>query len=343
MQFRSCPTSQRPGESSVISRGPAFRASLILVTVLTSGILAQSERTVSVAPETTGKSAVGVEPQTSLAVARQLYASADYQRALDLLDRLAAAHPPLQESQSIDLYRTLCFVALGKTGEADVVITTMITRDPLYRPADSEIPPRLRPMFSDKRRLVLPSIIQSKYAKARDAFDVRDYKGAAEGFAETLLALSDPDIAGPASRPPLSDLRVLVEGFNDLAIKALTPQPVQLPESTTPPPEAPSVGVLEMPKIYESNDVDVVAPVALKQDMPRFRGPIWFEKTGALFIVIDEAGRVESAIITEPLDPAYDRALLAATKTWTFQPATRNGVPVKYPKRIQLTLPRQTN
>jgi hypothetical protein len=38
-----------------------------------------------------------------------------------------------------------------------------------------------------------------------------------------LIALSDPDIAEPASRPPLSDLRVLAAGFNELAIKALTP------------------------------------------------------------------------------------------------------------------------
>ena len=52
-----------------------------------------------------------------------------------------------------------------------------------------------------------------------------------------------------------------------------------------------------------------------------------------LFIVIDENGGVESAIITEPLDRMYDAMLLAATKTWTYRPATLNGVAVKYRKR----------
>jgi hypothetical protein len=43
------------------------------------------------------------------------------------------------------------------------------------------------------------------------------------------------------------------------------------------------------------------------------------------------------------LDPAYDRILLAATKTWTYRPATHAGVRVKFRKRIQVTLARQLN
>ena len=202
--------------------------------------------------------------------------------------------------------------------------------------------------LSDKRKLVLPSIIQSKYANARRAFDSRDYKAAAEGFTEMLIALSDPDIAGPASQPPLSDLRVLVMGFNDLAIKAITPPPtpppVQRPQSTTPVSEPPRAAVAaRMPKIYDSNDRDVVTPVTLKQDLPPFSRSVLIDRTGVLFIVINETGGVESAIITEPADQAYDRMLLEATKTWSYEPATLDGVPVKYRKRIQLTLPRQAN
>ena len=58
---------------------------------------------------------------------------------------------------------------------------------------------------------------------------------------------------------------------------------------------------------------------------------------------LDERGGVESVILTEPLERTYDSLVLAATKTWTYQPALRNGTPVKYRKRIQVTLPRQTN
>jgi hypothetical protein len=320
-------------------------ALLILVITLTTGVLAQSERTMPGAPDSpAGQSGVNHDRQDSLATAQQLYASADYQSALGLLDRLMTASPSGQDRQSIDLYRTLCFVALGRSGDADAVITDMITRDPLYRPMDSELPPRLRSMFTDKRRLLLPSIVQSKYKTAKGAFDVSDYRGAAEGFAEVLNALSDPDIAGPASRPPLSDLRVLAVGFNDLAIAALAPPPVQTPASTSDVREAlPTVDVPRLPKIYDSNDEEIVAPITLKQEMPRFPRSVLVERTGVLFIVIDETGGVESAIITESLDRAYDRMLLAATNTWTYQPATRNGIAVKFRKRIQLTLPRQMN
>ena len=62
-----------------------------------------------------------------------------------------------------------------------------------------------------------------------------------------------------------------------------------------------------------------------------------------LFIVIGETGAVESAIITEPLDATYDQMVLAAAQTWTYRPAMHNGVAVKYRKRIQMTLQRQTN
>jgi hypothetical protein len=36
----------------------------------------------------------------------------------------------------------------------------------------------------------------------------------------------------------------------------------------------------------------------------------------------------------------YNRLLLAAAKTWTYRPARLEGVPVKYRKRIQVTLSR---
>ena len=39
-----------------------------------------------------------------------------------------------------------------------------------------------------------------------------------------------------------------------------------------------------------------------------------------------------------PLDPAYDRAVVAAARTWQYEPAKVAGQPVKYQKRVQITL-----
>jgi hypothetical protein len=257
-----------------------------------------------------------------------------------MLDHLVAGKPSRQDRPSIDLYRILCLVALGKQPEADAAMTDLITRDPLYRPG-SEMPPRLRSVVADKRRLVLPSVIQSRYMQAKSAFDRSDYKAAAEAFSEVLAVLSDPDIVEQASRLPLSDLRLLAAGFNDLAVRAITAPPVP-PPSTMPAP-APRAGAFRAPPIYDSNHQEVSAPVTVKQDIPRFPRPLLTDRTGVLFIVIDESGGVESVIVTESVDRAYDQMLIAAAKTWWYRPATLNGVAVKYRKRIQLTLPRQTN
>ena len=49
--------------------------------------------------------------------------------------------PPRPDRPSIDLYRAFCLIALERAGEAFEAIGAMITRDPLYRPADAEVPP----------------------------------------------------------------------------------------------------------------------------------------------------------------------------------------------------------
>src|SRR5262245_21968440 len=159
--------------------------------------------------------------QESLSSARQLYASAEYRSALTMLDSLIKANPAPQDRQTIDLYRTFCLVALGGNDEASTAVEAMITRDPLYHPNLDEVPPRLRTLFTNARKKLLPGIIQQRYMTAKAAFDKSEYKVASEGFTQVLIALSDPDIAQAAGQAPLSDLRVLATGFNDLTIRAL--------------------------------------------------------------------------------------------------------------------------
>lgn len=55
-------------------------------------------------------------------------------------------------------------------------------------------------------------------------------------------------------------------------------------------------------------------------------------------VVIDETGAVESAAMTQSIDPVYNRLVLAATKTWQYRPARRDGTPVKFRKRIQIAI-----
>ena len=74
--------------------------------------------------------------------------------------------------------------------------------------------------------------------------------------------------------------------------------------------------------------------------MPVFTGKIPFDRVGVLEIVIDSNGGVESATMVQPSEALYDRRLLAAAKTWVYRPARLDGAPVKYRRRIQVTLAR---
>jgi TonB family protein len=291
--------------------------------------------------------------QPSLATARQLYASAEYTDALSMLDGLLNTNPAQQDRQTIDLYRTFCLVALGGMAEASSAVDAMIARDPLYHPNLDEVPPRLRTLFRDARQRVLPGFIQERYLAAKTAFDRNDLRGATEGFTLVLIALSDPDIAAAANQSPLADVKTLASGFNDLAIRTLTPPPVQQAESTsaregaasvsrsTPvvaPVSAPTPPSARTPLIYTKNEAGVIEPEAIRQTLPPFAGRVLAVRNGVLEVVIDETGSVESATMIEPVDPAYNRVVLAAAREWAYRPARRDGVPVKYKKRIQITI-----
>ncbi len=263
-----------------------------------------------------------LDAQESLSTARQLYASAEYGDALTMLNGLLDGNPSPQERQSIDLYRTLCFVAVGNASEANKVIETMIAHDPLYRPGAEEIPPRLRSAFSDARRRLLPSIIQQKYLMAKLAYDQKDFPAAAEGFKQVLNGLSDPDIAPVTEQPPLADLRVLATGFHDLTANAGAPPQPAAPQATE--------AVDRVPRIYSSSDANVVPPLAIRQVVPPFPGKVVFGGAAVIEVIIDDSGAVESAMMETPLNPQYDRLALIAAKGWRYQPARLDGTPVKF-------------
>ena len=115
-------------------------------------------------------------------------------------------------------------LALGRDAEAQSVIESLVVADPLYQPS-SEVSPRVRTAFSDVRRRLLPAIIPQQYAKAKAAFDRKEYAAAAAGFNQVLTVLADPDVVQLAGQPPLSDLRTLATGFQELSTKAIPPPP----------------------------------------------------------------------------------------------------------------------
>jgi len=281
----------------------------------------------------------------SLASARDLYSSASYEEALAMLGRLNAAELPPNEGRAADQYRALCLLALGKTSEASQAIEAVVAADPAYRPSESEVSPRVRTLFSDVRKRLLPGLVQQKYAIAKAAYDHKDFATASNGFGQLLALYVDPDLAPAAGKPPLSDLRVLIDGFHSLSVQAAAPPPAPAPDTAALaakaaviPKPAPVAVAPEPPKIFTVGDANVIPPVTIRQDLPPFGGVVQRPMTGAMEVVIDETGKVMSAAMRSPTVPVYDKQAVAAAQSWRYRPATLNGTPVKYRKLIQVAV-----
>lgn len=272
--------------------------------------------------------------QDSLSTARALYASAEYEEALASLNRIRSTGIAVAEVPLVEQYRAFCLLALGRATEAEDAIAAIVSAAPSYSPLESDTSPRVRTAFSDVRRRVLPTVVQQKYLDAKAAFERKEYAVARDRFAQVMAVFDDPSVTA-LDRPPLSDLRMLAKGFLDLAVTELavtTPAPPPAkPEAAPVTAAAPDAG-----RIYTATEPNLVPPVTIRQELPPYPRRPQFPVQGIVEVVIDEKGAVASAVIRATIDPLYDGLALAATRTWSYRPATRNGVPVKFRKLVQV-------
>lgn len=280
-----------------------------------------------------------------LAAARDLYAAARYDEALMMLNGLRP-----QESgnplalRSIEQYRSLCLLALGRSAEAEAAIAAVVTADPMYQPTETEASPRVRTAFSEVRQRQLPEIARSRYAAAKASFDRKELQVAEQQFRELLQLIDDPDMGGR-----LGDLRTLVSGFVDLTTAAAAPPPPEVkpeprpePRPEPPPAPAPAAPQIDPQRVFSVEEEGVVAAVAIRQEVPRVPTQVAGQARdrGLLDVTIDEQGRVIQARLRMSIHPIFDSQLLAAARDWRYQPATYQGRPVKFRKMIQISVTR---
>lgn len=267
--------------------------------------------------------------------ARDLYASARYDEALAVLDDLrpADAASAVSDRKSIEQYRSLCLLALGRGTEAESAIAAVVTADPAYLPGEVEASPRVRAAFSDVRRRLLPDIASSRYGEAKVLFDRKEYAAAATQFRQVVRLLDDPDMGGK-----LPDLRTLVTGFLDLSVAA-TPPP-EPPKPVVVAPAPPPVPQPDPNRAYTIGDKDVTAPVVIRQQMPALTSTMKLQarSRGVVEVVIDEQGRVTNLVVRESVHPLFDAELMSSAREWRYQPATFMGQPVRYRKLIQINV-----
>lgn len=274
--------------------------------------------------------------QESVQTAQTLYASASYDEALALLERLKRQELTPSEVRVVNQQRALCLLALGRVQDAELAIAAVVQADPTYRPDGASASPRVRNAFRDVRGRLLPGIVQVEYAEARKLYDASSWAAAASAFQRVSALAADHDLAA-AQVAALADVKMLADGFAKLAeAAAAPPPPAPAAPATSSPPSPPPV---DYDAIFDGSQAAVVGPITLRQDLPRWSTGTASQPrvTGILEIIIAKSGVVERATLTRPMAIFFDRKVLAATKNWRYQPAHVNGQPVRFRKTIKIT------
>lgn len=283
---------------------------------------------------------VPVSGQESVQAAQTLYATASYDEALVVLDRLEKSTLSLSELKVINQQRALCLLALGRSAEAEMAIAAVVTADPIFRPDPSSVSPRVRNAFRDVRTRLLPELVQKEYVEARRLYDEKVWPEAAVAF-ERMVMLSMDDDLTEEQQAALADKRLLADGFAKLAHAAAAPPPPPPepePEPATEAP-APAVPAIDYDGLFDGTTTGIVPPVTLRQDLPRWNHPSLPlpRHSGSLDVVITAHGVVERATMVHSVAAFYDRQVLDAVKNWRYEPATLDGRPVRFRKLIRLS------
>jgi hypothetical protein len=262
-------------------------------------------------------------PAERIGEARQLYDSADYEQALTMVDGVDPSSVTAQQARERTIYRALCLLALDRNAQAEASIAEQLARDPLFQPT-GEMPPRLRSLVTQVAGTLRPKLLQQHYRLGKQQFDANNYAAAIDEF---TLVIELTDAAGEEGSQE-EDIRMLAVGFRDLARRALPATPASPSAPAKPAPiKAPSI----------------IPPTIIRQDVPRWPASLAAAaapgaRKGLLEIVVGTSGEVVSAKMIRHIHPQYDALLLAATKNWSYQPASEDGKAIEYVKQVEINI-----
>ena len=300
--------------------------------------------------------------QEPLAPAQKLYASAQYEDALKLLDQAMADLKPQGETAlQVELLRALCLLALERTADAQQAIEAILDVDPLYQLGEDDAAPKVRTAFREVRRRALPGALQRLYARAKQAYDRKLYADAAADFKHVRALLDDGDLTlGAESK---ADMTLVTQAFLDLSVAATTPPaapaapaappltatPNQTPgaaapaggdASTAPAQQAAGPAARPGPALFDVSSPDVIPPSPLRTDVPvaaAMRPPDHAREV-VVEVIVGVDGLVESTAIRQAAGGLYDGLVLRAARDWRYRPATRQGTPVRFRMLVKVVI-----
>jgi hypothetical protein len=199
--------------------------------------------------------------------------------------------------------------------------------------------PRLVTVFPRRQKAAAAANRPAVVREAKAAFDRKELEAAAIAFDRVLLLLNDRISRRHRARP-ISGCSRPASGIS----AGWLPHP-RLPRRQRAAERSSKCQTCDAPgppRTYGPNDADVTPPVVVSQQLPPWR-PSKLSATrrdyqGAVALVIDESGNVESVSLLTSLQPDYNPVLLKAAREWKFRPATRDGLPVRYRKVVGIRL-----
>jgi TonB family protein len=266
--------------------------------------------------------------QTPTERVKELYSNAAYE---DVLRAISPDERPV--AAEIGQYAVFSLIALGRVADAEKAAEQMISADPRFRP-DGDVSPRVLELFAAVRRRIGPGLLKAMYVKGKAALDRKDHDAAIAAFRDVLSVADDPDLTNDAT---VGEIRLLAAGFLELS-QALPVAPA--PSASVVPEAGPPASVAKAP-----TGPKITLPLPIREVLPPWTPSASLAKAefrGTILVQIDAAGKVSSARIVDSVFPLYDAQLLQASRSWTYQPATINGVAAPSERAVEVVLrPRQ--
>jgi hypothetical protein len=152
---------------------------------------------------------------------------------------------------------------------------------------------------------------EEQFRRARALFERHEYGAAAAAFRQVVVVLEKGD--------PTLELRQIAAELAGASRALSSPATARARNEVTP--------------VYTSADEAVTEPVALAYMPAAARPGTPAEQVGVLELLIDARGRVESAHLVGVGHQFRDRWWISAAKAWLFEPAMKEGQPVRFLKR----------
>lgn len=167
---------------------------------------------------------------------------------------------------------------------------------------------------------------------------------AAEGGGEVTAPVKPSDAVLPAPQkepqqaPSAAPLGPRQPAEQPAAVGAVAPQTVAAtPGAVSSPPETPDVLPAPVATVYSAADPLVVPPELIRPLFPRSPPPgVRAEDLPEVEVLVSATGDVETVRLLSAGTGLRPTMMLSAIKTWVFQPATRDGQPVRYRYRLRL-------